>query len=265
MKKVCSMLVLLMAAAGLCWADDTSSDSLTPRQLFYSPRVDQRKPPRAKPPRPKDRQAPQPEPEPERTPPAAERERDSDPVLGLRYVLRQIKDGKSRDVNPDQTFFTGDRIKIGIEANDTAYLYVVQEGSDGTTDVLYPPAGQHAVRPGVMVEIPAGNEDFVFDATPGTEVLLVVLSRTREADFDKLIESLRGRRPRREPGGQVVMAAARPAAVENARETLKSRNLRIEKRPEVVSGTREEAVYVVNTATGDTGRRVVAEILLKHR
>jgi hypothetical protein len=159
-----------------------------------------------------------------------------------------------RDVDPDKTFVSGDRIKLGIESNDTAYLYVVQEGSDGTWDVLYPSSKQHQVSAGTKVEVPAGAEDFVFDSTPGTERLMVVLSRTPETDLEKLVDSLRnpGARPAR---GPVMMAAL---------NTLRSRNLRVEKRPQL-SGKREEAVYIVNASTGNTGQRVVAEILLKHR
>jgi hypothetical protein len=177
--------------------------------------------------------------------------------LGLRYVIRQAGDGEIRDVNPDKTFFSGDRIRIAVQSNEAAYLYVVQEGSNGSWGPLYPEvAGQHKLTPMSMVDIPPGT-NFIFDNTPGTERLLVVLSRTPERDLDKLVDSLRN-------GRAQSMTAALSNPVEKFRASIQSRNLRIEKRPEVLA-RREEAVYVINEASGEAGGRVVAEILLKHR
>jgi hypothetical protein len=183
----------------------------------------------------------------------------------MRYIVRQLINGNMRDVDPDKTFVSGDRIKLGIESNDTAYLYVVQEGSDGRWDVLYPAAGsQHKVSARTMVDIPAGTDDFAFDQTPGTERLLVVLSRTPETDLEKLVASLRNaKRPDQPSSRPPVMMASAPD-MQKFRATLTSRNLRIEKRPQV-AGKVEEAVYIVNASTGDSGHRVVAEIVLKHR
>lgn len=279
-------LTLCAAIAAACHGQDAAGEpGLTARQLFYSPRAQQQKTgPTAKPrpTRPKTSPEQPGAPAAGRTPPpAAEPRAEQQPDmarvvpenrpshLGLRYVVRQVTDNGTRDVDPDKTFFSGDRIKIGVETNDAAYLYVVQQGSDGTWEALYPnTAGQHKVRAMSMVDIPPGNEDFKFDATPGTERLLVVLSRTPETDLERLVESLRsGARPRRESAGasQQLMAAASPESINQLRATLQSRNLRVEKRPEVSAGRREEAVYVVNAAMGDAGQRVVAEILLKHR
>src|SRR5574340_1205301 len=50
--------------------------------------------------------------------------------LGLRYsILEQMSDGRASEVDPDSFFRSGDRIRLSIEANDTAHLYIVQRGS----------------------------------------------------------------------------------------------------------------------------------------
>ncbi|HYM12138.1 MAG TPA: hypothetical protein VEU62_15490, partial [Bryobacterales bacterium] len=47
--------------------------------------------------------------------------------LGLRYsILKQASDGRAAEVDPDRVFQSGDRIRLSIEANDTAHLYIVQ-------------------------------------------------------------------------------------------------------------------------------------------
>jgi type IV secretory pathway VirB10-like protein len=274
MHSVLFRITLVAVLAALCLAEEPASDSaLTPRQLFYSPRAQSKtqtpvkpRPARPKAAAPEQQAAPVPAPPRAEPEPQAKSAPEAPAHLGLRYVVRQVTDNGTRDVDPDKTFFSGDRIKIGVEANDSAYLYVVQEGSDGRWEPLYPTsAGQHRIRALATVDIPPGNEDFTFDTTPGTERLLVVLSRTPERDLDRLIDSLRGGTPARRDASGQLMASAAADPIGKLRATLQSRNLRVQKRPEVSAGRREDAVYVVNASTGDAGGRVVAEILLKHR
>src|SRR5437868_12351992 len=63
----------------------------------------------------------------------------SQPPLGLRYsLLLSRANDPYREVDPASTFRSGDRLKITVEANDDAYLYVIARGTSGLWKVLFP-------------------------------------------------------------------------------------------------------------------------------
>jgi hypothetical protein len=205
--------------------------------------------------------------------------------LGVRYsVLKRTGAGESLEVDPGSVFRAGDRIRLSIEVNDTAYLYIVNRGSSGAWKVLFPSAevegGDNRVERGRRYEIPAGYV-FTFDEQPGVEKLFLVLSRQPETDLENLIYSLSQR-------SAPAAAPARPPAVappeEKAEKILLAQNLRpiedsligrlrtayardliIERVDESTPGPKKEhAVYVVN-ATGRADSRVVVDITLNHQ
>src|SRR5262245_21989913 len=50
-------------------------------------------------------------------------------ALGLRYsILRGASTGRYEEVDVDTTFRSGDGIKLSIESNDDAYLYIAAKG-----------------------------------------------------------------------------------------------------------------------------------------
>jgi hypothetical protein len=186
-------------------------------------------------------------------------------------VLRLTGDSRLEEVNPDGIFRSGDRIKVKVTPNSHGYLYVVQQGSSGNWNVLFPAAGyrhgSNAVERLEAVSVPEGDYDFTFDEKTGTERLFVVLSAQPERDLDGLIYSLKGGGA----GGQrTLLAANRPVipaeGIEKLRSGLVSRDLKIERRPAMQSSSKlEEAVYVVNASSSKDSQRVVAEISLRHQ
>jgi len=205
--------------------------------------------------------------------------------LGVRYsVLKRTGAGESLEVDPGSVFRAGDRIRLSIEVNDTAYLYIVNRGSSGAWKVLFPSAevdsGDNRVERGRRYEIPGGYV-FTFDEQPGVEKLFLVLSRQPETDLENLIYSLSQR------SGPAAAPARPPAAAppeEKPERILLAQNLRpiedsligrlrnayardliIEKVDEATPGPKKEhAVYVVN-ATGRADSRVVVDIALNHQ
>jgi hypothetical protein len=268
--------------------------SLTPRQLFYTT-GEQNKPT----PKQKIRSNPRPKPSsnaPVNPPPSGVLPSNTSkptptpapplsitksPYLGLRYSLLQPdSDGRLHEVDPDKIFRTGDKLHLKFRSNNSAYLYLIHRGSVGDWQVLYPSAeisnGNNHLNAGEELVVPGGTqEDFVFDKDPGEEKIFAVLSRQREPDLEKLLQSIRqAERPVADVGTR--MALNRPTVpgdeFERLRGRLAPRGIRVQhtRVDQPVAGGQSEgakpenAVYVVNASTDGTSQRVVTQIVLKH-
>ena len=196
--------------------------------------------------------------------------------LGLRYsLLKQAPGGGTAEVDSDTVFHSGDRIRLSIESNDTAYLYIVHQGSSGQWKVLFPAAeiggGNNRVEPGYGYSIPPRHW-FAFDEQVGEERLFVLLSRQPEQDLESLIYQLQdpgkpAKRPKKEK--ETLLLAMNMPPIENSvidrlRNRVASRDLVFEKVDEgKAEGEKEKAIYIVNR-TGEDEARVIADITLKH-
>ena len=205
--------------------------------------------------------------------------------LGLRYsILKYAGDDDYVEVDPDLVFRSGDRIRLSIQVNDTAYLYVVTQGSSGNWRVLFPSpeydAGSNRVVARRQYNIP-GRTRFVFDEQPGTERLFLVLTRRPETDLDKMIYDLDSGAAAPEPTSDapkkaqpiktlMAMNSIGDDVVSRIRGQMLARDLVFEKisdDPKTAGKSDhepEKAVYVVNPNRGDDSRLVV-DVSLKHR
>ncbi len=208
--------------------------------------------------------------------------------LGLRYsILKYAGDQEYMEVDPDLVFRSGDRIRLRVQVNDPAYLYIVMKGSSGNWRVLFPSpeydSGANRVLPGRDYDIPSRTR-FVFDETPGEEKLFFILSRQAESDLDRLIYELD------QPAAPSAKPASAPAKTQPVKTMVAmntvnvsddlvgrlrgkavARDLVFEKvdekaAPPAAAGApaKEKAVYVVNPDTG-AGSRLVVDVSLKHR
>ncbi len=179
---------------------------------------------------------------------------------GLKYrIFRRDSAGQPVEVDPDTTFRSGDRIRLTFEPNVDGFLYLIQQGSSGRWSMLYPHpqihAGQNGVSPFAEVTIPPGGW-FRLDETPGTERLLVYLSKTK-------VSALPG------ADGAVVRVETVPQPTVTALTgAIRSRDLVFEKDEATPPGTAGavgavQAVYVVNQS--ETGGVVWQTINLRHQ
>lgn len=212
--------------------------------------------------------------------------RVSDAQIGIRYaLLLRDSDGHYNEVSPTTIFHNGDHLRLSVMANQPGYLYVIQRGSSGAWNSIYP--GKHAadngeptnrLEPGHVYQVPDGKGAFRFDQTPGQEKLFLVLSRQRIADLEGAINSLK-------QGGQPASTPTQPAPAADQGQMLEamntvpdafvqklaSRDLTLVEeetvdQPKSPNQSGEKAVYVVSKVsyTKNESPRVVASLTLKH-
>ena len=196
--------------------------------------------------------------------------------LGLRYsLLRNTGGDRYEEADAGTVFRSGDRIRVSVESNDIAYLYVVIRGSSGSWKLLFPTpevsGGSNVVESGRQYLIPPPPGRFAFDEQAGEEKLFLVLSRRPETSLEQLIYSLSsGETPAEEkaPKQMLLAKASLPiddSLVSRLRGQVYARDLIFEKVDETTPGEKKEkAVYVVNPA-GARDSRLVADLSLKHQ
>ena len=210
----------------------------------------------------------------------------SQPPLGLRYsLLLSRANDPYREIDTAAVFRSGDRLKITVEANDDAYLYVISRGTSGLWKVLFPVSevanGDNFIQPFRRYEVPNGGR-FYFDDQAGEEKLFLVLTRKPEKNFEDLIYNFT--QPEAQPVKPAGGAPGRPAApktfqvaglirpiddalVGKVRDPLIARDLVFEKVDDSKPGPsqqKETAVYVVNKNAGPNGK-VIVDLKLEHK
>lgn len=182
-------------------------------------------------------------------------DKEAPPPLGLQYaILQEQESGGVVPVDPDKVFTTGDAIRLRIEVNSDAYVYLVTKDATGVWRPLFPEAGEDnhlkAYQP-VLVPAPPANP-ISFAPPSGAETLLIQVSRTPiptktdaastvpKAQVDGILRTaiLQGR--------DLTRAKVQP--VENPNPGDKN----------------EWAVYTVNVST-NPGSQVIQQFELRHK
>jgi hypothetical protein len=193
--------------------------------------------------------------------------------LGLKYTILKQSGDLYRQVDADTEFHTGDHIRINVEANDTAYLYIVMQGSSGLWKPLFPnPSimnGNNRIERGKAYQIPpAQSPAFYFDEQPGTEKVSLILTRTPEEDLEKLIYATGERNKGSNNEGKTMLAkntAISQEVMGQVQQQMLSRDLVFEKVDETSSdGKSEKAVYAATPDTSSAAR-VFVDLKLIHK
>jgi hypothetical protein len=200
------------------------------------------------------------------------------PALGLRYTLMK----KDAEVATDTVFHTGDQVQLRIETNQSAYLYIISQGSSGTWKVQVPSAdaADNHVEEMRPYYFPSKDQAFGFHDPKGAEKLFLIVSHEPIPDIQDAIYGLQGKGQQGKPTKAAEPEPPqRQAAIIEARlnipndkisqmRSLYSRDLIIEKVNPDTTGDRTEkkefAMYVVNP-TGSPNSRLVADIVLEHQ
>jgi hypothetical protein len=192
--------------------------------------------------------------------------------LALRYSILQEKGDRFVEVDPDTEFHSGDRIRVKVESNGTAFLYIVMGGSSGQWQVLFPSkeidGGNNKISKAQVYTIPPERDAaFHFDEKAGVEKVSLVLSRTPEPDLEKLIYAAGD--PTRADDRKMIMARNSPiddAVVGGMREKMVTRDLVFEKYdgPAASDGKSEKAVYAA-TRDKSPDARLFVDLKLIHK
>lgn len=199
--------------------------------------------------------------------------------LGLRYSILLSRDNAAyREVDPDSIFRSGDRLKIQVEANEGAYLYVVARGSSGNWSVLFPSSdvdnGNNFIAPFRPYMVP-GTGRFYFDDQAGEEKLFIVLARKPESNLEDIIYTINSpSQPtpqQAKPAKQLQLAQMiRPIddqLVGQVRSTMIARDLVFEKVDDskpLTPERKETAAYIINKNPAPDAKLIV-DLSLKHR
>lgn len=183
--------------------------------------------------------------------------------LGLRYsVVQVLSNGQTAEVPVATNFRTGDRVRVQVESNDAAFLYVVTQGSSGTWQVLFPSKEydmDNHVQAGKPYVVPAPSHTWAFSGQAGEEKLFLVLSRTDVPDMEKLVRELGGS-PQLPP--TLLAQAIRP--LDGPLGSM-ARDLILQKVDEAPAGQKAEAALYVVEKSGKPDARLVVEVNLKHQ
>jgi uncharacterized protein DUF4384 len=204
------------------------------------------------------------------------------PPLALKYrLLKRSPDGPYDEVDTDTIFKSGDKIRVSVESNDAAYLYIVQQGSSKTWNVLFPneetEEGSNHIQRNREYEIPGGGR-FTFDEQAGSEKMFIILTRRPEPDLEKLIYSLSkgasvpasGEKTGETPKLMVAQSRIDDSLIARLRGGVASRDLVFEKVNDdgpvnSSGGKRKEKAMYVATNDRSPNARIVVDLSLNHQ
>ncbi|HSR49495.1 MAG TPA: DUF4384 domain-containing protein [Acidobacteriota bacterium] len=102
--------------------------------------------------------------------------------VGLKYKIKHCTgECTVENVDENHIFYTGDKIRLEVEANIDGYLYIINRGSTGSTKTLFPHpslnGGTNRIQRGVSYSIPP--RDWIsFKERPGREHVIIIVSRS---------------------------------------------------------------------------------------
>lgn len=106
---------------------------------------------------------------------------------GTKITIELMRNGKLSFVKPDYKFRSGDKIRLRLKTNFEGYVTVLNLGSSGNVNLLYPMQGRdNFVTPTADYQIPNGEDWIVFDNTTGTEIVSVIMSEDELGSFTDL-------------------------------------------------------------------------------
>lgn len=98
---------------------------------------------------------------------------------GLSYWIERQSDEGMQRVTTSSTFTSGNRVRLHVQSNRSGYLYVVNQGTSGHSDFLFPAS----INDGEYIDanrtytIPAHGGYIRFDDQPGQEIVWIFLSQ----------------------------------------------------------------------------------------
>jgi hypothetical protein len=155
----------------------------------------------------------------------------------VRILLKRGSD-RERYVDPDETFYSGDKIKLAFDINFSGHIAMINIGSSGKLSLLYPYDGvDSAVEESDDEQLfPAQDNAWItFDDQPGSEKISIIFSTNPIKDIQNVMEMSKG-----------GISASIEASAQSILVKLNSRSLsRAKSRDLSIQTVDKEATYVV--------------------
>jgi hypothetical protein len=104
---------------------------------------------------------------------------------GTKITIELNRNGRLSFVKPTYRFRSGDKIRLRLATNFEGYISLLNVGSTGEVQFLYPYEGaNNRVMPSKDIQIPGSDAWIVFDDKPGTENLTVIMSKEPLGESD---------------------------------------------------------------------------------
>jgi hypothetical protein len=172
---------------------------------------------------------------------------------GAKLMVELNRAGETRMVSPETKFQSGDRIRFHLSLNFDGYLAVLNSGTSGKLNCLYPYSGApNPVHASSELMVPGHEAWFVFDQTPGTEEVTFLLSKKPIEELQELPGAAG------DSGMQTTTNAGtekQPLEKLHARASQASRDLQLQIADDASYGTASE---------GDFSGLVKFTVFLKH-
>jgi hypothetical protein len=112
----------------------------------------------------------------------------------MSIIVFKVDEGSLVPVAPSTEFKAGDQIKLQLQSNFDGFVYVVNIHPDGKRCLMFPhpEAMDNTVRPDEKYDIPPGTAAMQFDQEKGTEVLQVIMTRSRIKYLDEAVKAPEG-------------------------------------------------------------------------
>jgi hypothetical protein len=141
---------------------------------------------------------------------------------GVKIVIELKRDGVTRKVPLNYAFREGDKVKLHFETNFNAYVKIINGGSTGALQLLYPYQGApELVVKNRVCSVPQRDLWFEFDRNPGTERLILIFSsRPLEAETQSAPSGQEGTPPNLSEGSGLkqTLADLNSRALENGKD-----------------------------------------------
>jgi len=107
---------------------------------------------------------------------------------GAKIVVSLNRSGTIQMVSPDTVFRSGDKVRFHLYLNFNGYLAVLNQGTSGRINRLYPYIGApYQVQASGEIVVPGKEAWFAFDETPGIEEVTFLMSKDPIAEVEQLV------------------------------------------------------------------------------
>jgi len=160
-----------------------------------------------------------------------------------------------RLVSPNSVFYSGDKIKLILDINFNGYAAILNEGSTGKPNLLFPYLDgsemvSHRVSPNVGTKLPRGTAWIVFDQNSGTEKITVIFSKSPVVEM----ESYENLSAPDTSANSSYRVSSSPSDIDRFLAELNSKSKRLSKDLSVQNES--DAAYYVNLRNDPNGQTI---------